>query len=113
MLDENLTLPLGQERKNITPPTDLNDFLSKRYLVESGLNLAEDQYLLDLKRTLELRASTVLSCGIDYWERMIKCHEMGQSLISEISSQELEKSSTAGTTLLLAVTSAPLIHLKG
>lgn len=91
LLDENLTLPLGQERKNITPPTDLNDFLSKRYLVESGLNLAEDQYLLDLKRTLELRASTVLSCGIDYWERMIKCHEMGQSLISEISSQELEK----------------------
>ena len=91
LLDENLAPPLGQERKNITPPTDINNFLSKRYLVESGLNLAEDQYLLDLKRTLELRASIVISCGIDYWERMIKCHEIGRSLISEITSEELEK----------------------
>ncbi|HEE9764831.1 TPA: hypothetical protein R8F97_005837, partial [Pseudomonas putida] len=90
LLDESLEQPLGHEIVNVTPPKSFDYLLPKKYLVESGLSMADDEYLLGLKRTLELRASTILSCCTDYWDRMLSCHEKGKEIYSAISNQRVE-----------------------
>lgn len=87
---DNLTEPLGHKRESVIAPESLQYLLPKKYLIESGLDLVDDVYLLDLKKTLERRAGVLLECSIDYWDRMLRCHSHGAGLYENITTGEIE-----------------------
>jgi hypothetical protein len=87
---DHLTEPLGHKRENVVAPESLQYLLPKKYLIESGLDLLDDVYLLDLKKTLERRAGVLLECSLDYWDRMLRCHNLGTKLYSNITVDEIE-----------------------
>ncbi|MDD0999937.1 hypothetical protein M5G20_29295 [Pseudomonas sp. TNT2022 ID1044] len=87
---DHLTEPLGHKRENVIVPESLQCLLPKKYLIEAGLDLVDDVYLLDLKSTLERRAGVLLECSIDYWDRMLRCHNHGAKLYANITTDEIE-----------------------
>lgn len=89
--ESDFSNPLGFQRSKAHIPTTIDYLLPKKYLIEDGLSLNDDEYLLNLKKTLEFRAETVVDCCVDYWKQMLRCHEKGKRLIESISVQEIEK----------------------
>jgi len=87
---DHLNEPVGHKREKVIAPENLQYLLPKKYLIESGLNLVDDVYLLDLKKNLECRAGTLLGCGLDYWDRMLRCHSRGAELYANITIDEIE-----------------------
>ena len=88
---DHLTEPVGHKREKVSAPESLQYLLPKKYLIESGLDLVDDVYLLDLKKTLERRAGALLECSIDYWNRMLRCHNHGSELCATITIGEIEE----------------------
>ncbi|MBK5413455.1 hypothetical protein [Pseudomonas sp. TH31] len=94
--DSNNGNPLGHQREKPSIPKDIKCLLPKKYLIEDGLSLNDDAYLLNLKKTLDLRAGTVIDCCVDYWEKMLRCHEKGRVIIESISIEEIEDVLSSG-----------------
>lgn len=88
--------PLGHRNECVAVPERLEDVLPKKYLIEKGLHLDEDVYLLQLKNELELAASTVVECCKSYWEVMLDCHSVGERLINSISVAEIDHVLSSG-----------------
>jgi len=87
---QNIQQPLGYESVSAPIPESFEFLLPKKYLVEAGLSLEDDVYLLNLRNTLELRATTIVERSVDYWERMLRCHARGNKLCDSISANKIE-----------------------
>ncbi|WP_225137422.1 hypothetical protein [Pseudomonas putida] len=88
--------PLGHRNESVAVPARLQDVLPKKFLIEKGLHLDDDVYLLQLKSEMELAASTVVECCKDYWEVMLDCHSVGERLINSVSVAEIERVLSSG-----------------
>ena len=88
---EDTQEPLGYESVSTVVPESLQFLLPKKYLIEDGLSLEDDAYLLQLRNTLELRATAIVKCSVDYWDRMLRCHARGRQLYNSISVEEIER----------------------
>lgn len=88
---DGIDTPLAHEPSLIKIPTTANELLPKIYLSNDSLHLEADQYLLKLKARMELASSTVASACTLYWETMLKCHEIGRSLIDEVPACEVQQ----------------------
>ena len=83
--------PLGHRNESVAVPAGLEDVVSKKFLIEKGLHLDDDVYLLQLKTDMELAASTVVQCCKKYWEVMLECHSVGERLINSIAVADIER----------------------
>ncbi len=88
---DHLPEPLGHKREKLAAPENLQCLLPKKYLIESGLDLTDDVYLLGLKKNLEHRARVLLECCVDYWDQMLRCHARGSKLYSTITIAEIQE----------------------
>lgn len=88
--------PLGHKNESVVVPTCLEEVLPKRFLIEQGLHLDDDVYLLQLKNEMELAASTVVECCKHYWDVMLECHAVGQRLVDSVSVMEIERVLSSG-----------------
>lgn len=87
---ENMSQPAGYGTVHTPIPQGPQFLLPKKYLVEEGLSLEDDVYLLNLKNTLKTRADAIVECSVDYWNRMLRCHARGDELCKNISDEEIE-----------------------
>lgn len=87
---EDMGQPFGYGNVHTPIPETTQFLLPKKYLVEEGLSLGDDVYLLNLKSTLETRAGAIVECAVDYWDRMLRCHARGEKLFENISVKQIE-----------------------
>lgn len=87
---------LAVNAEQVAVPARLEDVLPKKFLIEKGLHLDDDVYLLQLKNEMELAASTVVECCKGYWEVMLDCHSVGERLINSVSVAEIERVLSSG-----------------
>lgn len=83
--------PLGVTRKPTSIPTTIEHLLPKKYLIEDGLSLTDDVYLLRLRDQLQQRSAVASECFLDYWERMLTCHSKGKAIIEKIPIESIER----------------------
>jgi len=87
---ESMAQPHGYGTVRTPIPESSEFLLPKKYLVEEGLSLEDDVYLLNLKNTLETRAGAIVECSVDYWGLMLRCHARGDQLCKDISVDQIE-----------------------
>lgn len=87
---ETMAQPHGYGTVHTPIPKSTKLMLPKKYLVEEGLSLEDDVYLLNLKNTLEMRAGAIVEYSVDYWDRMLRCHARGDELCKDISADQIE-----------------------
>lgn len=70
--------------------TDVNEFWPKTFLIDKDLNSSTDKFLEKLQSELEKRSEGIIRACRDYWDILMRCHEVGKALIESIPLQEIE-----------------------
>ncbi|MDI3275778.1 hypothetical protein [Pseudomonas sp. AL03] len=87
---EAMAQPHGYGTVQTSIPKSTRFLLPKKFLVEEGMSLEDDVYLLNLKNTLEMRAGAIVDYSVDYWDRMLRCHARGDELCKDISVDQIK-----------------------
>jgi len=70
--------------------TDVNNLWPKAFLVDKGLTVSTDRFLDTLQGDIEKRTEAILSACEDYWDKVVECQRIGESLIRSISWERIE-----------------------
>jgi hypothetical protein len=81
---------LDSVEEKLWPLTNVDDLWPKTYLVDKSLNISTDKFLDKLQSDLETRTQTIVSACEGYWENVVICQRIGESLIKSISVEKIE-----------------------
>lgn len=94
-LDEPFA-PLGANIGHLAVPSNLEFVLPKHILVARGLELDDDEYLLNVKGKFQQATDAVMAGCIECWTEMKNCHWIGRKLRESISTDEVDRVLTSG-----------------
>ncbi|KPN94146.1 hypothetical protein [Pseudomonas nunensis] len=88
--DETSADVLDSVEESLWPLTNVDDLWPKTYLVDKSLNISTDKFLDKLQSDLETRTQTIVLACEGYWDNVVICHRIGESLINSISVEKIE-----------------------
>ncbi|MFP0194992.1 hypothetical protein ACKJSM_07420 [Pseudomonas sp. PHC1] len=94
--DETGADVLDSVEETLWPLTNVNDLWPKTYLVDKSLNISTDKFLDKLQSDLHSRTETIVLACEAYWENVVICQRIGESLIKSIPVEKIEEVLSSG-----------------